>query len=74
MGDRSVQASAERLRLLECWLPFAQALAEEQGWGDDGAALAALVLAAGGQLRGAAGAAEARAILLVYHARRGGDQ
>lgn len=59
------------LRLLECWLPLAQALREEEGWPDDAAAIEALILRAAPLLHGAPSLAAARAILLVYHTQQG---
>jgi hypothetical protein len=61
------------LRLLECWLPLAQALREEEGWRDGAAALEALILRAAPLLQGAPSLAAARAILLVYHTQQGGE-
>lgn len=62
------------LRLLECWLPLAQAQREAEGWDDSPEALAALVLDAAPLLRDAPSADAARAILAVYHTARRRDR
>jgi hypothetical protein len=56
-----------RLRLLECWLPLAQAINERHGWGYAAAALEALVVSAAPALALAISAAEAHGILWYYH-------
>jgi hypothetical protein len=57
----------ERVRLIECWLPLAQAIDQEQGWGCDGATLELLIMIALPSLLRACSAAEARAILVRVH-------
>lgn len=57
----------ERLRLLECWLPLAQAVCARAGWREDAASLEALVLVAAPVLARARSAAEACAILTACH-------
>ena len=58
--------SYEQLRLLESWLPLAQAANERDGWGLDAATLEGLILAAAPALAGAESLVEAHAILW-YH-------
>ena len=60
-------APTEQLRLLECWLPLAQALCERAGWSDGPAQIEALILAAAPALSRAGSPAEANAILWSYH-------
>lgn len=75
--SRDAEGPAPRdaaLRLLECWLPLAQALREAEGWDDTPEALAALVLDAAPLLRDAPSADAARAILAVYHTARRRDR
>ncbi len=57
----------EQLRLLECWLPLAQTLSEQAGWGYVPAQLEALVLIAAPALGRSASQAEAHGILWYYH-------
>jgi len=57
----------ERVRLIECWLPLAQAINQEQGWRYDAATLDLLIIIALPSLLRACSAAEARAILLRVH-------
>lgn len=59
------------LRLLAAWLPLAQAMNEEQGWGEDTVMLEQLIHNAGPLLQAATRAETARAMLLVYHAMMG---
>jgi hypothetical protein len=56
-----------RLRLLECWLPLAQAANERHRWGYDATALEALIIAAAPALARTASAPEAHGILCIYH-------
>jgi hypothetical protein len=64
--DHPIEMTA-RLRLLECWLPLAQALSASAGWREEPASLEALVLVAAPALAQARSAAEARAILTTCH-------
>jgi len=59
----------QRQRLLEGWLPLAQAASERYGWALDGPALEALILAAAPALGSARSALDAAAILWAVHAR-----
>lgn len=59
---------AAKLRLLESWLPLAQAENRDQEWGLDSEQLEALILLAAPALRGATSKLAARAIL--WHHRR----
>ena len=62
LSDTSVQ-----LRLIESWLPLAQAENMRNGWGQDAPALEALIIAAAPALRLATSTLAARAILWHYH-------
>jgi hypothetical protein len=53
------------LRLLETWLPLAQALNERYGWHDDAAALEQLIVAAQPALALCANADEAHLVLFI---------
>jgi hypothetical protein len=59
--------AATRLRVLECWLPLAQALNAAGGWGATAPALEALILAAAPALAQARTDLAARAILWHYY-------
>jgi hypothetical protein len=61
------ECTPERLRLLECWLPFAQHLNAELGWQCEPAELEALILAAADDLGRADSDVAARAVLWAYH-------
>lgn len=63
-----------RQRLLEGWLPLAQEVSERYGWGLDGPALEALILAAGPGLRRAPSALAACAILWATYTRGRPDE
>jgi hypothetical protein len=69
-GDVSDSDQA-RLRLLECWLPLAQQLNQDGGWGYDPPALEALILAAAPALAESDGATIARAVLWWQHLLQG---
>lgn len=58
---------AARLRLLESWLPLAQAESERNGWGYDSSALERLILLAAPSLREAPTLLAARACFWHYH-------
>jgi hypothetical protein len=60
---------AARLRLLECWLPLAQQLNQDLGWGRDPSELEALILAAASDLARTDSATTARAVLWRQHLR-----
>jgi hypothetical protein len=62
-------APADCLRLLECWLPLAQQLNQDLGWGHDPPKLEALILAAAGELGQTDSATTARAVLWRQHLR-----
>jgi hypothetical protein len=65
MGSRD---AVHRLRLLEGWLPLAQAINASEDWGYDGPTLEALILVALPVLRHACTVADAYAILRrAYH-------
>lgn len=66
MNDTSVDATAQ-LRLLESWLPLAQAESEHNGWGYDSSALERLILLAASSLREAPTILAARACFWHYH-------
>jgi hypothetical protein len=57
----------ESVRLLECWLPLAQAVCQDEAWDDDSEALGVLVLEAAPILRHASSVHTARVILVWYH-------
>lgn len=57
----------ERLRLLECWLPFAQHLNAELDWRCEPAELEALIVAAADDLGRADSEVAARAVLWAHH-------
>lgn len=59
--------AATRLRVLECWLPLAQALNASSGWGANAPALEAIILAAAPALAQARTDVAARAILWHYY-------
>lgn len=65
--------TATRLRLLECWLPLAQQLNQDLGWGHDPPKLEALILAAAGDLAQTDSATTARAVLWRQHLRDRSD-
>jgi hypothetical protein len=65
--------SAIRLRLLECWLPLAQQLNHDLGWGRSAAELEALILAAAADLARTDSATTARAVLWRQHLRERSD-
>lgn len=60
----------ERQRLLECWLPLAQQVLQDIGWGATPAELEALVLAAAHDLAGVDSASTARAVLWRQYLRQ----
>jgi hypothetical protein len=63
----------DHLRLLECWLPLAQQLNQDLGWGYDPPKLEALILAAVRELAQTDSATTARAVLWRQHLRDRGD-
>jgi hypothetical protein len=65
--DRTSADPVARLRLLESWLPLAQAERERYGWSDDGPALEQLILRAAPALSQAHSLLAARALLWHYH-------
>lgn len=67
-------APSDRLRLLECWLPLAQQVSDDLGWGYDPAGLEALILAAAADLARTDSATTARAVLWRQHLRTRSDQ
>jgi hypothetical protein len=66
MDDSSADTMA-RLRLLESWLPLAQAESERFSWGYDGPALERLILLAAPSLRQAPTLLAAQALFWHYH-------
>jgi hypothetical protein len=68
MNDTPVDATAQQ-RLLESWLPLAQAESERHGWGYDGPSLEQLILLAAPSLRDAPTLLAARACFWHYHQR-----
>ena len=62
LSDTTVQ-----MRLIESWLPLAQAENTRNGWGHDGLTLEVLIIAAAPALRHATSTLSARAILWHYH-------
>ena len=68
MNDTSVDATAQ-LRLLESWLPLAQAESERYGWGYDSLRLEQLILLAAPSLRQAPTLLAAQALFWHYHQR-----
>jgi hypothetical protein len=62
LSDTTIQ-----MRLIESWLPLAQAENTRNGWGQDALALEALIIAAAPALRHATSTLSARAILWHYH-------
>ena len=67
-------ASPEFLRLLECWLPLAQQLNQDLGWGRTPAALETLILVAASDLESTDSATTARAVLWREHLRERSTQ
>ena len=65
--DAAPDDPVARLRLLECWLPLAQAESERCGWGYTGPVLEWLILRAAPALHQAQSLLAARAIL--WHSR-----
>ena len=63
MSSPPAPASSDRLRLLECWLPFAQQINQDLGWGYNAPDLEALILAAASDLVQTNSATTARAVL-----------
>lgn len=68
--DAVGKRSPADIRLLECWLPLAEATSQLYGWNADGGALQTLVLAAAPALAHAQNVTEAHAILIVYYTRQ----
>ena len=64
----------ETLRLLECWLPLAQPLNQDLGWGRTPAELEALILNAAADLAQTDSATTARAVLWRQHLRERSTQ
>jgi hypothetical protein len=62
-------APPETLRLLECWLPLAQQLNQDLGWGRTAAELEALIIATAPDLAQTDSATTARAVLWRQHLR-----
>lgn len=69
MASPLAPASSDRLRLLECWLPFTQQINQDLGWGRNAAELEALILAAAIELAHTDSATTARAVLWRQHLR-----
>jgi hypothetical protein len=65
--SEELQIASASLRLLECWLPLVQELNMLQEWGDQAAALEALIQAAAPALQHSSSVGSARAILILYH-------
>ena len=63
-----------RQRLLECWLPLAQQISEDLGWGYTAVELEALILAAATDLVQTDSATTARAVLWRQHLRNRSTQ
>jgi hypothetical protein len=63
-----------RLRLLECWLPLAQQLNQDLGWGCDVRGIEELILLAAVELVLTDSAATARAVLWRQYLRERSDQ
>jgi hypothetical protein len=61
--DQAYNDPTLHLRLLECWLPLAQQVSDELGWGYTPADLEALILAAATDLVQTNSATTARAVL-----------
>ncbi len=74
MSDTTAHDAGRQQRLLEGWLPLAQAASLRYGWGLDAAALEALILAAAPALGGARSALEAAAVLWAAYARTSGGE
>jgi hypothetical protein len=68
MTDRATDP-ANRQRLLECWLPLAQQISEDLGWGYTAVELEALILAAATDLIQTDSATTARAVVWRQHLR-----
>jgi hypothetical protein len=66
-------AGGDRLRLLECWLPPAQQLNQDLGWGYDARGIEALILAAADDLAQTDSATTARAVLWRQYLRERSD-
>lgn len=64
--DETPPDIAARLRLLESWLPLAQAESERYGWGYDSPKLEQLILLAAPRLRAAPTLLAARALFWHY--------
>jgi hypothetical protein len=61
--DRDDADAMLRLRLLECWLPLAQQLNQDLGWGCDARGIERLIVAAAAELAQTDSATTARAVL-----------
>jgi hypothetical protein len=59
-----------RQRLLEAWLPLAQAMNQEHGWGYSAAQLEALILLSAADLAHASSAIGARVVVWSYYRRQ----
>ena len=73
MTEQPIDATT-RQRLLECWLPFAQQINQDLGWGYNAPDLEALILAAASDLAQTNSATTARAVLWRQHLRNQGEQ
>lgn len=73
MTEQSIDATT-RQRLLECWLPFAQQINQDLGWGCTAPDLEALILAAASDLGQTNSATTARAVLWRQHLRNQSEQ
>lgn len=67
--DNTSAGTMDRLRLLESWLPLAQAENEHNCWGYDGPALERLILLSEASLRGAPTLLAARAAFWFHQQR-----
>jgi hypothetical protein len=67
--DQDYDDPTVHLRLLECWLPLAQQVSQDLGWGYKPAELEALILAAATDLVQTDSATTARAVLWRQHLR-----
>ena len=65
---------AIRQRLLECWLPLAQQVSEDLGWGYKATELESLILAVATDLVQTDSATTARAVLWRQHLRNRSTQ
>ncbi|NJN18206.1 MAG: hypothetical protein HC822_19095 [Oscillochloris sp.] len=65
--EREIADSVATMRILESWLPLAQAENERYAWGYNGAELEQLIMRAAPALRLTSSVLAAQAVLWYYH-------